>query len=49
MSSKSMNENFSATDAQLFFVADVRAGVKLTVKVATWRAAIERQQPGKKS
>ena len=49
MASKSMNENFSATDAQLFSAADVRAGVKLTVKVATWRAAIGRQQPGKKS
>jgi hypothetical protein len=49
MSSKSMNENFSATDAQLFSAADVRAGVKMAVKVATWRAAIGRQQPGKKS
>ena len=48
MASKSMNENFSAIDAQLFSAADVRAGVKLTVKVATWRAVIGRQQPGKK-
>jgi hypothetical protein len=49
MASKSMNENFSATYAQLFSVADVRAGVKLTVKVATWRASIGRQQLVKKS
>jgi hypothetical protein len=30
-----MNENFSATDAQLFSAPDVRAGIKMAVKVAT--------------
>jgi hypothetical protein len=32
-----------------FSAVDVRAGVKMTMKVATWRAAIGPQQPCKKN